>query len=854
VVPRLVIEKGRQRGKSIKVDKTSAIVVGRGNSADLQLDDPMASRRHFSVEFKKGNYYIIDLGSANGTYLNGEDVQEHILEIGDKVQAGEGLLSFLAAQSTLKHDTVTGQKIAGYLIEERVGRGAMGTVYKATQLSLERTVALKILARELVNDRNFIDMFVKEAQNAGQLNHPNIVQVYDVGRHQDIYFISMEYMTGSSVYELINREGAQPFERALRIAIDSARGLRYAEKKGIVHRDIKPDNLMLTVDGVTKIGDLGIAKRMTSGSAVLEEGIFGSPHYMAPEQAQRLKLDSRTDIYSLGATMYHLLSGQTPFQGKSPQEIILQQINKQARELAEVSPMVSPEFVEVVEKCMEKDPDERFGNVEELVQALESLEKKAGVVRTLPSLKERARKMKKKFLLPLIVILIAAAAAATGFFVYRHLQHSGQQHKTRLLEAQKVLEEAQADFDANKPDDALKKLSELRKNYPELAGVRSRADKLAREARKLREALAGQERQQQAAKALAEVEAFERSNPDKLEEIAHKYARVAADFAGTKAAQDAKTKRKRLDEIIEEKGVLEVSARAQANAVLGRARNFKVRKRYGRALEALDAFPDRYSGTEAAKGIEAQKGIIMKEARDAFALVKADAERLISRRRYEDAGALVLRAINTYEVPEITDAGSKVLKRIDNLKKQLEAQQRRVILARDKKRYDEAVAKARKMILEHQFSGASTEYHVLLPFLKSKKYCDSTQIKIDGIELIKAAKKTLVNQINSKTLRRSIKMKINKRPATAIRATDEKLIAKFDNVKAQGECYWDSFEAQEMVSFLDACSLDARGCLAAGVYAKELGDSTAAKRHFNKALAMDATLKAEIGKYSGDIK
>ncbi len=853
-MPRLVVEKGRQKGKSVRVDKTSAIVVGRGNTADLQLDDPMTSRRHFSVEFKKGNFYAIDLGSANGTYVNGGQVREQVLEIGDKLQAGEILLSFLAAESTIKHDTVTGQKIAGYLIEERVGRGAMGTVYKAIQLSLDRTVALKILARELVSDKNFIDMFVREAQNAGQLNHPNIVQVYDVGQHKNIYFISMEFMAGGSVYELINREGAQPFERALQIALDSVRGLRYAEKCELVHRDIKPDNLMLRQDGITKIGDLGIARRLQAGSAVLEEGIFGSPHYMAPEQAQGLKIDCRTDIYSLGATMYHVLSGKTPFTGKSPQEIILKQINEQPTRLLEANPTVPPELAGVIEKCMAKKPDERYQSSEDLLKELEGLQSRSATLRPRVTLKERAQKIRKKYLLPVIVIVIAAAVATVGFFAYRHYQHSSWHYQHGLQDATAALAAAQALYDDKKPDEALKVIAELEKEYLEFPGVIDAAGELAVQARKLKETLATETREKQATGALRAVMAFEKANADKLQEAAQKYRKVVLDYPGTGAAVAARVEERRLDRIIEERHMLELGARAQVSAVLDRSRSFRARRRFGKALEELASFPERFRPTEAGKEIEAEKTTVMQEARNAFAQVNADIERLITRKQYQDAKNLLLRTMSTYEVAELTSDGTKTIGRIDRLIEQDKLQREKAVLARDRKEYEEGRAKARKMILEHRFENAVSEYRSLQLLLRSAQYRGIAKRKLDEINLIKSAKKTLVEQINGKTLSRPIQLMVKKVLATPVSATDDKLTVKFVNRPGEADCPWESFEAKVMVPFLDACKLNARGHLAAGVYAKELGDSPAARKHFSKALALDPALRAGVTKFSRDLK
>ena len=853
-MPRLVVEKGRHKGKFLFIDKTSAVVVGRGSTADMQIDDPMTSRRHFSVEFKNGRYHIADLGSANGTYVNGEQVPEKVLAIGDRVECGEVLLSFLADESTIKHDTVTGQKIAGYLIEERVGRGAMGTVYKATQLSLDRTVALKILARELVKDKNFIDMFLREAQNAGQLNHPNIVQVYDVGNYNDIYFISMEFMTGGSVYELLNREGAQPFEKAIQIALHSARGLQYAERKHIVHRDIKPDNLMLMGDSMTKIGDLGIARRLQPGSTIKEEGIFGSPHYMAPEQAQGLGIDCRTDIYSLGATMHHVLTGKTPFAGKSPQEIILKQINKQPEKLLDVNPMAHQGLAEVVEKCMSKNPDDRFQSSSELLEVLENLEKNETAARAAVSFQDRIGILKKKYLFPAIVVLIAAIAASTGFLVYRGRQHSSLAQQIRLQEAKDALAEARSLFGNGEYEAVLSALVRLKEGYGEFAEVIKEADSLASDVAGAKEDMARRERETKAGAAFEEAGQFLKDNPRKLKEALEKYEKVAADFPGTQAAANAAAEQRRLTKIIEAAGKLEHAARAQANSVVASAERFRERKRYGKALEEIACYPEEYNATKAATDVENEKQKILSEANRAFRLTREEVEDLIRKKRYQDARSLLIQAVGTYEVRKFTDEADKILARIASLVKAQQQEEEKAELEEDKRRFDEILAKARSLILEHRFESAAAEYQSLQLLLGTDEYRNRAQVKVKEVGLIKKAMNTLINQINRKGLARQIKITRNKMTAIAVHANADKMEVRFEGRVGGADYFWNTFSAAEMASFLQACKLDAGGSLAAGVYAKELGDNAGARQHFEQVLKLDSTLRAEVEKYSKDLK
>lgn len=853
-MPRLVIEKGPLKGKSIRVSKTSAILVGRGADADLQLKDAMASRKHFCVEFKKGDFYIIDRDSANGTYLNGERVQEHTIEIGDKIQAGEVLLSFMTDATTIKHDTVTGQEIAGYLIKERVGRGAMGTVYKATQLSLDRSVALKILAKELLRDRNFIDMFVREAQNAGQLNHPNIVQVYDVGEYKGIYYYSMEYMAEGSIYELVNREGAIPSERAIRIAADSARGLCYAEKRAIVHRDIKPENLMLSREGATKIGDLGIARSLQTGTTVKEEGIFGSPHYMAPEQARGREVDCRTDIYALGATMYHVFSGRTPFTGSSPEAIIIKQINEQPPSLLEANSMIPPDVAGIVEKCMRKNPDQRYQSAALLLEDLEKLEFKVSARRPRTSLVRLAWQVKRKPLVPLLVVLIVAALCIAGLFVVRSMRASAREYQARLEEAQSALASAKILLNAGEPDEALKAIEGLAVKYAEFADVVERARELGAKARKLKAQLATQARAHAAETALSAVMEFEKSSPDKPEEIARKYARVARDFPDTKAGREAKAREDRIRSELERKSALESSARESASATRARASRLSREMRFGKALEELARFPKAYHQTAAAGAIAAERDAILKAARSAFEKVKVEASQLLGAKRHDEARSTITDAINKFEVAEITAEASKFIEKIDEAREEHKKLQETVRFARDEANYLQAVAKARALVREHRFEKAAFEYRSALLLLDTRQYRASVKRKAEELSLIRSAKKTLISQINSKTLSYPIEFEVNKLAAVAVSATEDELVAQFKTLRGEAPRPWRNFTPAEMANFLSACKLDAGGHLAAGVYCKELGEHAAARTHFGKALEMDPTIKQRVSFFSEDLK
>lgn len=379
-MPWLIVEKGPERGRNVELQKGAKIVFGRDATCDFVTADAACSRRHFSVVDDAGTWKVVDHNSTHGTYLNGWRVQESKVDDGDSISAGETVVTF-ALEGSGKG--LVGKVIAGYQILERIGRGGMGTVYKAKQIALDRIVALKVLSGKFSNDKIFINRFFKEAQAAARLNHPNVVQVYDVREEQGLYLLSIEIMDRGTIQDLANEQGQLPIPRVLEIARDAALGLVYAEKKGIVHGDIKPDNLMINSDGHIKISDLGLAREAGEAAGGSKGAIFGTPHFVSPEQAQGLSVDSRSDIYSLGATLYRLLAGATPFTGETVAEIVKKQINDEPEDLRAARPDCPEDLADLVAVMMAKSPAERFGTAHELLEAINALDssgrlKKAG--------------------------------------------------------------------------------------------------------------------------------------------------------------------------------------------------------------------------------------------------------------------------------------------------------------------------------------------------------------------------------------------------------------------------------------------------------------------------------------------
>jgi len=266
-------------------------------------------------------------------------------------------------------------RVAGFELIERIGRGGMGTVYRALQISLNRIVALKLLSAHLSGNARFLERFRREGRLAARLDHPNVVQVYDVGEANGIHYIAMEYVEGESLGRRIAREGPLLGGEVIRIGRAVAAALGRAEEAAIVHRDVKPSNILLGVKGEVKLADLGLARQAALDETTLrDEGTtLGTPSYMSPEQALgKTDVDIRSDIYSLGATLYHAGGGGPPFTGENPLAVLRQHAESIPVPLRERCPAISADLSNVIDRMLAKKPEQRYQHPSEVIEALEA--------------------------------------------------------------------------------------------------------------------------------------------------------------------------------------------------------------------------------------------------------------------------------------------------------------------------------------------------------------------------------------------------------------------------------------------------------------------------------------------------
>lgn len=269
-----------------------------------------------------------------------------------------------------------GSLIAGrYRVDALIGEGGVARVYRGTDTTLERRVAIKILRPELSDQPDVVARFRREAHAAAKLNHPNIVQIYDTGVDEGRYYIVMEYLPEMNLKEVIKRYAPLPVDKVLEVAIACCEALAYAHRQGIIHRDVKPHNVLFTDDGRAKLSDFGIAAAAGEAGLTADGKVLGSAHYIAPEQAQGAEAGPQSDIYSLGVTLYEALTGRTPFDGETAADIAAQHLREAPPPPRSLNPEIPPAVEFVITKAMARDPQRRYRSADEMLVDLRKLQR-----------------------------------------------------------------------------------------------------------------------------------------------------------------------------------------------------------------------------------------------------------------------------------------------------------------------------------------------------------------------------------------------------------------------------------------------------------------------------------------------
>lgn len=315
-------------------------------------------------------------------------------------------------EGPLKHsDPLIGKRMGACKVVKKLGQGGMGAVYEAINEALARKVAIKVLAPHLSEDENLRERFIREARAAAKMIAPQIVQVFSVGESEGVYYIEMEYVEGKNLNDLM-KEGEVPLAEGMRIFNEVVKGLILAHEKGIVHRDLKPDNIMIAKDQQPKLADFGLAQVVDAQGLTQTGTMLGTPHYISPEQAQSQSADARADIYSLGATFYHVFAGTTPFKGESSMALMFKHVSEPFPDPTKIKKDFDPKLAQILQKMMEKNPEDRYQSAKELLEDLEKFQK--GLAVSAPVVSAGS---KKKSPLPMVAAVLAALLLVAVFWV-----------------------------------------------------------------------------------------------------------------------------------------------------------------------------------------------------------------------------------------------------------------------------------------------------------------------------------------------------------------------------------------------------------------------------------------------------
>ncbi|MHC4130648.1 MAG: serine/threonine protein kinase [Planctomycetota bacterium] len=273
-------------------------------------------------------------------------------------------------KNNITQSKAAAHQIPGYKILGKLGSGAMAIVYKAKQLSLNRTVAVKILPKRFSENPQYVERFYKEGQAAAKLNHNNIVQAIDVGEAGGYHFFVMEYVEGKTLYDDLSKGKIFSEQESIEIIVQIAEALKHAHERGLIHRDIKPKNIMIDKEGVVKVADMGLARETADiETAKTEAGkAYGTPYYIAPEQIRgEIDIDGRVDIYALGGTFYHMVTGRVPFKAENPADVMKKHLREEMTPPDHINTDLSAGVSEVIEIMMAKKKENRYANSEELL-------------------------------------------------------------------------------------------------------------------------------------------------------------------------------------------------------------------------------------------------------------------------------------------------------------------------------------------------------------------------------------------------------------------------------------------------------------------------------------------------------
>lgn len=748
------------------------------------------------------------------------------------------------AQLSAVTATLVTSEIGGYRVIDRLGEEGMGAVYKAEQVSIGRPVALKVLRRDLCRNEDYVQRFLKEAKLAGSFNHPNIVRVHDVGEDKGRYFVSMEWVEGETLRQLLDREGPLSPAGAAEMAAEVARALEYAEQARVIHGAINPENIMATHDGAVKLTNLGFDESVTGESV---DAVF----YKSPEQAKhQTGLDWRTDIYSLGATLYHMLTGQPPFQGATSSEITDKVIREEPVPPPELAQKVPDALGRILAKMMAKDPERRHRTAAEARKDLEHFLTGEGAAAPLAQAaaagpgarlaEERAaaaddadRADRRRFLLPgIIVATLVVAALLIAMALKREDPRQSRRDRARNEQVAEHAYQAAERFAAANPTQYAPVIERFR------TVARTFADSpWAQKAEKRRkQAVLGQKRHQEteAATAYTQAREFEIMNQGQTDAICQKYQAICDNYPDTPSADKART---RLTEIRTAKPLADEEA---CRARLDEARNLAKQERFAEAIALYELVQQNYPKTpweyQAASGIAAAE----KQAEQAFGQIKVQASAAMKSGDLDKAQALYERVIKVHRTPKQIALATAALSEIERRRRE---KARRIEEAKWRealRQYVKQAARTESLVKEWRFHEALAKHKALRAAAREAAVRDHADLRLQELECLAELKKQIIEALITPPpiyVRRFTKQ--FGAGGTVTKADDALLHA----VGTSGKPYqikWSELEPDELTKLAQLCAERSKQPSAAANLAMlylELGDSTAARSQLESAKA-----------------
>lgn len=444
------IEELLHKGGTLSLDDALDVLQSQGKRI---MKCPECSKQYTVKDYKDGKEYTcLKCGAP--------------LELPEKV---ETLSTEGTAYDTKTHikkidEMFIGKKVGSCEITAKLGEGGMGVVFKARHITLNKDVALKILSPALIGETHK-KRFLREARAAAKLEHPNIVTVYDAGEFEGYNYIVMQFIDGESIGDMLAKAGKIDQLKAVRIMKDAAKALSVAHKAGMIHRDIKPDNIMLTRSGEVKVADFGLVKSadVEKDLSLSKSLLMGTPHYMAPEQFEGKPPDPRVDIYALGVTFFELVTGKKPFDGKTAFKIMEAHLRQEPPKPEALAKEINPTVSKIILKMLAKEPEKRYQTVDELIDDLE----RAEAILTGAKPPTEAKKLPVAVI---VILILAVVGALGGYFIYDHYRKKAEEEQrwqTLLKDADdelnRIIPLVEADVKQNRFDEAMKRLL----SYPE---------------------------------------------------------------------------------------------------------------------------------------------------------------------------------------------------------------------------------------------------------------------------------------------------------------------------------------------------------------------------------------------------